>query len=332
MAQSRLEQSMRAAFYSIRLAAWLGLTILTAWSWWRARPALRPDWSGAGVKLLESRVYRDGGPRPLTLDVYLPVSAPIPAGTSQLRPVVLAIHGGSWAGGSKNSFRNVDPWNTLVRLVQRGCVVVAIDYTLARPSAPSWPIVVDDLREAVRWVRRHAAEFNADAEQLAVIGQSSGAHLAALLGVLPDEPGPDGVSSRVQGVVSFYGPSDLARLAELRRLPHEPVRNFLGPAAAGAATVLAESSPIHHVSPDDPPMLLFHGTDDAWVPLEQSALLADALARAGVSHRLIVVPGVRHGFEAWTNEQKDFLPDLFAFLESVWNASIGAHATGTRER
>ena len=50
-------------------------------------------------------------------------------------------------------------------------------------------------------------------DRIIALGQSSGAHLAALLGTLPDSPDHDGVSARVQAVISFYGPSDLARLA-----------------------------------------------------------------------------------------------------------------------
>jgi acetyl esterase/lipase len=309
---------------SVRIAAWLGVIIFTAWSWRTAPRVLAPNWSRAGVTLFESRVYRATAAGSLTLDIYVPDGAPDSARATAPRPIVLVIHGGSWSGGSKSLYRNDDPRNTLLRLVQQGYVAVAPDYTLAGPGAPSWPAALDDLREAVRWIRRRAAEFNADPARLAVVGQSSGAQLGTLLGVLPDEPGPDGVSSRVQAVVSFYGPSDLARLASARRLAREPMRDFLGTAGARDPSVLASASPIHHVSPDDPPVLLLHGNEDRWVPLEQSRAMEAALAQAGVVHRLIVVPGARHGFEAWVGEHQDFLPDIVAFLQSVWNVSNGS--------
>lgn len=75
-------------------------------------------------------------------------------------------------------------------------------------------------------------------------------------------------------------------------------------------------------------MLLLHGTEDAWVPFEQAVLMADALNRNGVPHRLIKVDGARHGFEASVDERRDYLPEIFAFLESVWNVSTGAPAGG----
>ena len=69
-------------------------------------------------------------------------------------------------------------------------------------------------------------------------------------------------------------------------------------------------------------MLLLHGKDDQWVPLEQSELLAAKLKQAGVLHRLISVDGARHGFgaEVKTSPERDLLPEIFAFLETVWNA------------
>ena len=141
------------------------------------------------------------------------------------------------------SFR-YDARNLVVRLAQRGLVVVAIDYRLARPGSPSWPAAVDDLREAVRWLRRHSAAYGVDPERIAVIGQSSGGHLAALLGTFPAVDGPDGVSSRVQAVVSFYGPTDLNSLMQFRHLAHEPARTFLGEEPSG----LNPARPRHHQS------------------------------------------------------------------------------------
>ena len=307
------------------LIAWLTVTSLTVWSWRTAPLPRQPDWAGAGISLNEGRVYRTVGSRRVTLDVYLPARTSNTSGSERLRPAILALHGGSWNGGSMTAFR-YDPRNTVIRLAQQGLVVFAIDYRLARPGSPSWPAVLDDLREAVRWVRRHSGEFGIDPGRIAVVGQSSGAHLAALLGTLPEERGPDGVSSRVQAVVSFYGPSDLADLMNFRRLAHEPARVFLGDTASPPANHAVAASPIRHVTTVDPPMLLLHGSDDAWVPLVQSVRMAAALAGAGVPHRLIVVEGARHGFDTSIESpaRRDLLPEILAFLQTVWNISFVA--------
>jgi acetyl esterase/lipase len=303
----------------LHVIASLGVIALTVWAWRTPAIADRPDWGALGISLSEGRVYRTVGSRRLALDVYRPSNGSNASGSERLRPAILAIHGGSWNGGSKTAY-GYDPRNIVIRLAQRGLVVFAIDYRLARPGSPTWPAVLDDLREAVRWLRRHSDEFGIDSGRIAVMGQSSGGHLASLLATLPEEKGPDGVSSRVQAVVSFYAPSDLAGLMSARHLTHEPARAFLGDAASGPSDRALEASPIEHVTPDDPPMLLIHGTDDAWVPLDQSVRVAESLSRAGVPHRLIVVNEARHGFETMLKEpmDRDLLPEILAFLESVW--------------
>jgi acetyl esterase/lipase len=197
------------------------------------------------------------------------------------------------------------------------------DYKLARPGDPGWPETLQDLFEAVRWIRRHADEFRVDPDRLAALGSGAGGHLAALLGTsaatLPGE-----ASARVQAVVSLYGPSDLEELIRHRGLANDPAGVFLGDSLVGVGQA-AVFSPINQISPLVPPMLLIHGTDDAWVPPEQSRRLVDALARAGVRHRLIEVPGARHGFELEVGfpESRDLVPDVLAFLESVWQVHLG---------
>jgi acetyl esterase/lipase len=310
---------MHAIPYGGHVATWLALVVITGWCW--IGSARRTGWDPRldGVTLLEDRVYREGGARQATLDVYLPAAgAPAPLGLP--RPAVLAIHGGSWTGGSKRLMGS-GAASTIRRMVQAGLAVIAIDYRLARPGAPSWPLILDDLREAVRWTRRQAQELGIDPDRIVAYGQSSGALLAALLATHRDPGDREETSSRVQAVISFYGPSDLDVLVETRRLAHDPSRLFLGGQPADLGRLSAAASPLASVSPVTPPMLLAHGTDDRWVPIEQSMRLAETLQQNGVMHRLIVVDGARHGFEASVIEpaERDLLPEIFAFLKSVWN-------------
>jgi dipeptidyl aminopeptidase/acylaminoacyl peptidase len=97
------------------------------------------------------------------------------------------------------------------------------------------------------------------------------------------------------------------------------VHIFLGEDPTIPSERARAASPINHVWGDTAPMLLMHGTRDSWVPIAQSEELARVLEAAGVVHRLIRVAGARHGFEA---EDKD-LAEIFAFLQSVWNAPFG---------
>ena len=300
-------------------AGWL-VTALTAWVWADSDQAFRRAQVPSSVVVRQDVPYHTPDGHRLSLDVYLPperATAPAPG-----HPAILAIHGGSWIGGSKRLLRP-SPWNprpTAIRLAESGYVVVAADYRLARPGAPSWPIACEDLREAVRWIRQHAPELGVDPDRVAAYGQSAGGHLAALLGTAAGVARPD-PGSRIDAVVSLYGPSDLERLPlqRVERLRHEPTRLFLGEDAEASPDLARAASPINRVRGDSAPMLLMHGTRDSWVPIGQSEQLAMVLEAAGVAHRLIRVEGARHGFEA---DEKD-LVEIFAFLRNVWNAPSG---------
>jgi acetyl esterase/lipase len=339
----------------LRLQGWV---VLAAMGVWLAPGSIRPSSNAlvesSGVRLLRRAVEStDKFKRVTAMEIYFPPRSAVFDGASsdasrsgndfqtgsnaprkfpaapRLRPAIIAIHGGSWVGGSPRLYR-LDPDSTAQRLARAGLVVVAPEYKLASPSDPSWPEVLDELREVVRWVRRHAGELEIDSGRIAAMGQSAGAQLAALLGTLPDEPGDDGVPCIVNSVISFYGPSDLMRLVHSRRLAHEPVGTFLGANSKDDPAVLGMASPIEHVTKDAAPMLLLHGSDDRWVSAEQSVRLAEALQRAGVQHRLIVVEGARHGFEAQVNTvpRRDLLPEILDFLRRTWSGQATAAASG----
>ncbi len=256
-----------------------------------------------GVEVEWDIVYRTSGDRQVCLDLYRPAGRP-PAGGW---PVIVAIHGGGWRGGSKDEYGR-----DLARLTQHGLAVAAIDYRLSRPSQPSWPENLEDARAAVRWLRSHAKLCALDPDRIAALGASAGGHLATLLGTLPADD-----SCRVAAVIGFYGPADLRTLARVRG-PDKAIATMLGTSSDRAFDRFDDASPIRHVTPDDPPMLLLHGDHDRTVPPDQSARLASALSLADVPHRRIVVAGAGHGFGLKVGN-RDLLPEILAFLSRTWD-------------
>jgi acetyl esterase/lipase len=311
---------------AVRWLAWTGILAVTAWVGWEPAGSIArsPDDSMIVEPELSDRSTHSG--RRPRLDVYLPSRDDQPPGAG--RPAILLVHAGSWIGGTKASYRG-DPWRNATRLTEHGMVVVAADYALGSPDRPSWPEALWDLRESVRWIRLHAAKYGIDPGRIAVLGQSSGAHLAMLLGT-ENVPPADGESfSRVQAVVGFYGPTDLATLARFRQSRRDPVFNLLGRTSPGERSARqAAASPLSRVSPSTSPMLLFHGSDDRWIPPEQSKAMAQSLERAGVLNRLVIVEGARHGFETIVASPKeiDLIPEILAFLARVWNISPASAA------
>jgi acetyl esterase/lipase len=248
-------------------------------------PAPAPAPRGADARTLADVEYARVGDRALHLDLYLPARR----ADDPPAPLVLWVHGGAWVQGSKTSC-------PLRGFVAQGYAVASVGYRLAT-EAP-FPAQLDDLRAAMRFLRRKAKDHALDPERVAAVGASAGGHLVALLATAGEgECSPDDPSCRPQAVVDFFGPSDLEDLAGFasRSGIPTPVDVLLGGPLRENGEKAAQASPVTHVSADDPPFLILHGDRDWLVPLRQSRLLEKALKDAGVEATLHVVAGAGHG-------------------------------------
>ncbi len=267
-------------------------------------PAPRPERRGlgipAGVKLLKDISYatipatKTQGEIDLKLDLYVPE---VSSETDHARPLIIWIHGGGWQGGDKERC-------PAASFVAHGFVVASIQYRLT--DVAHWPAQIYDCKAAVRFLRASAGRFDIDADRIGVWGASAGGHLAAMLGETNGDVDKEGAvgdnlktSSSVQAVCNWFGPTDLVKLAEGVKESPDGVPGLLtkfvnGPLAE-KQDVLKDASPLTHVSKDDAPMYIMHGTDDTLVPLEQSTMLKEAFEKAGVKVALDVLPDSGHG-------------------------------------
>jgi acetyl esterase/lipase len=239
------------------------------------------------------------GDRAEKLDLYLPVSRP--AGTRS--PALVWIHGGGWKGGAKSDGR---ARQVCTIAAQAGYVAVSIDYKL---GTGAWPVNLQDCKNAVRFLRAKADEFGIDPARIAIGGGSAGGHLALLVGLTsgvpglaPAQPYP-GVADDVRCIVNFYGVTDLRVAHDTEASGKMPViqrliRNSL--AVFGATSpgdeVLALASPLVHLRADSPPILTFHGREDATIDCAQAEELDRMAREVGARHRLLVLEGVGHSF------------------------------------
>lgn len=252
------------------------------------------------------------------LDVYIPDTPAPPGGY----PVMIAIHGGGWRARDKDEFG----LRTAQGFTPDGYVVVAPNYILSAPGKPTWPMNFEDIQNAVRWVRGHAAALNFNNQEIVAEGESAGANLAALLGVYSpeDQAGPD--PSSVDAVVAVSTPADLVSLYHEKRYAGTAAAEFLGGSPAQVRANYIAASPIDHVAAGDPPMLLVHGRQDPVVPVSQSQQFSAALSNAGVPNQLELIHGT-HALEFPTREP-ELIPGIVAFLNGVWQ-SQSAHSGST---
>ena len=247
-------------------------------------PAVTPTAEGsraevplpAGVEVLRDRPYaQPDGPR---LDAYVHRGAGAP------RPALVVVHGGSWMSGDKENMERV-----AAAAADRGLAVFNVNYTLAAPGHPGFPVQHRELARAVRWIRWHADRLNVDPARIGVLGTSAGGHLAALLAT--HAHGRLDAGSRVAAAVTWSAPTALDGLRGWTALA---VRNFVGCLARDCDERTVAASPVTHVTSDDPPMLILNSRREV-VPVGQARALARELGRAGVRHRLRLLPGDLHG-------------------------------------
>jgi len=235
--------------------------------------------------------YAKVGTTTLRLDLSLPANLGKPV------PVLVWIHGGSWQYGSRQF-----PYAQF--FTEAGYAVASIDYRLSGQAA--FPAQIFDCKAAIRWLRANAGIYHLDPERIVAIGGSAGGHLAALLGTTPDDPryegseGNPGVSSRIQAVCDFSGPTDLLSIrGQYLHLPttnrKDALEAFLGGTVEARADLARLASPALQVSAKACPFFIAHGDRDPVVPVKQSQELYDALIKAGVPATLRIVRGGGHG-------------------------------------
>lgn len=257
------------------------------------------DRSNNQVTTYNDVTYSTAGETELKLDLA------VPAGDGGPHPMVVFIHGGGWAGGSRLAFRR-----QIQEAARRGYVGATVSYRLMKydrqnkettTAEQPFPAQVHDVKAAIRWLRANAKKYHADPERIGVTGFSAGGHLVLMLGLTDKDSGLEGngghpeVSSRVQAVVNVFGPTEM-KTAWQQSSVAWIYRLFLGGTPEEAAEHYRLASPVTWVSADDPPVLTIHGDLDRLVPVSNARLLDQTMKAAGASHELLILKGQGHGF------------------------------------
>ena len=223
----------------------------------------------AGVQYGASVPFGSTMSAPLLLDLYQPVGD-----TASARPVLVWVHGGGFVSGTRTD-------GQIPRLARslalRGYVSVSISYRLRTPATFNADQpggirdAVHDARAAVRWVRANSRQFRFDTSRVAFVGSSAGA-ITVLFStydqsITEGASGNPGFSSRVKTVVDFWG-----------SLPQ------------AADTVMQAG---------EPPLLIFHGTEDTTVPYSEAQQLVARATQVGIPYRVVTLTGQGHA--AWDN-------------------------------
>lgn len=237
-----------------------------------------------------------------TLDIYLPDDG------KESHKLIVLIYGSAWYG---NNMKGAAYMSLGKALTDAGFAVAAINHRASTDSV--YPAQIQDVKGAIRYLRANAAKLGIDTSFTGITGYSSGGHLSAMAGVTNgiktrtvgnttiDIEGEVGgnteFSSRVDAVVDWFGPIDMARMENCSTVKDasSPEAVLIGGAPAENPDMVALISPITYVSELTAPMLVIHGTADNVVPFCQSVFFAEELEKVGKLEKLIPIENGQHG-------------------------------------
>lgn len=248
----------------------------------------------------------------LKADVYVPDGAgPF--------SILVMLHGGGFIRGDKS-----DVETEASRFASDGFVVFAANYRTLNMGA-HYPDFVRDAHTAVRWIWKHAAEYNADPARIAITGFSAGCYIASLTAVTPDvaklhhekldaaELGE--THPKIGALVAFYGAHDLEHLDETLM---QAAQLIFGSKPSGKKVI--EASPAHYMN-NAVPTIFFHNTGDRAVPVEQSRMMFEKLKKAGVPTAYYEFP--RQAHDLLPDDEKWAIDIAAAFLDKWLNGNKG---------
>ncbi len=246
-------------------------------------------------------VYKKAGERELRLYVVTPADHK----SADRKPAMVFYHGGGFVGGSPSQFNEQARY-----LASRGMVVVLVEYRfISKKKAAEVPLVcVKDAKSAMRWVRSHAGELGIDQAKIAAGGGSAGGHLAAAVGLIDgqdDQQDDLNVSCKPCALALFNPALDLTQFSRTEGPIAEQVKNL---------------SPLHAISRDDPPAIIFFGSDDSLGKCvnDFKARMQDAGRRCEVR----IYEGQKHGFFNYGRGDNKYYAETLIELD-MFLASVG---------
>ncbi len=240
-------------------------------------------------------------------------------------PLVVFIQGSAWQ--KPNQFWELPQ---LALLVKRGFVVASVTHRSCwQEPAPAF---LQDVKAALRFLRKNAAEYDIDPERACAWGTSSGGNTALLLGLTGDDPAFEteehaGFSTKVNCVVDCFGPTDLIRMMDVQyaNVDVDSGSANLFVALSGGKLVdgrmdeegrrnLAAISPVNYAEKgrDLPPFLILHGDADPVVLYEDSEAFYNQLIENGYQADLVRVTNAPHEGDFWSLQ---LLNIIFDFIE-----------------
>lgn len=220
-------------------------------------------------------------------DVKLKVDLAVSDGPA---PVVFYLHGGGWSRGNFESNRVLSQYMAK----QKGVAGVRIEYTMDGDPQGTVEVAIQDVLDAVEFIRAHAAELNIDPSRVGFVGNSAGAHLAACGAMLCKDTK---VFAGYSGIYDLTTAAITVRAKQPARVAYFEDKD---------EKVLADASPVYMIPKKRTlAAMLVCGTADITVEWSQSEEFAEALEKKGNKVALEVYENYDHNLSSNSSDKME---------------------------
>lgn len=248
---------------------------------------------------IESHTYKTRGLKRLELTVFQPAHR-----EADIKlPAIVFFHGGGLRERHIWEFRPQSKY-----LVDRGMVAVIATYRVKSHGRTIFESIAD-AKSAIRWLREHADELGIDENRLAAGGGSAGGYLAACSALIKDydEKSEDLSISSVPNALVLFNPRLVLPVIGDPPLSKKEIRYLNG-------RTVEEISPVHNVYNGVSPTIIFQGTADKLVSIQEAQWFCEEMHNHGNSCDVFLYEGREHGFFKYFSGTN---PDFFSTMETT---------------
>lgn len=236
----------------------------------------------------EEVTYKNTNNKPLNLNIFSPKKY-----LKNGSPVIMYIHGGSWAYGNRDIPQVLSPLLDAFR--EEGYTIISVSYELLSNSI-DFDKQISDVKDAIRWVNKNKNEYKFNTDEIGLIGISAGAHLALMAAYSDETEFTDSLelanySSKSKYVLDFFGPTDLSTL-DTSDVDYK-LSKILSK-IENKKDIIEKCSPINYIKKDLPKTMIVHSKSDTLVPYKNSEDLYFKSKELGNTVELVTVEDLNH--------------------------------------
>ena len=235
-----------------------------------------------------------------------------PAKTEEAKPLVVMIHGGGWRTGSKSHQTPSARW-----LASQGFVAASVEYRTSKKAL--YRGGMEDVNDAIKWLKKNQNLYMIDTKKIAILGASSGAHMATLFGTLSTNVNTESPYEKVQAIVNIDGVADLTSKSA-RKYEDKPGKIsyaalWLGGRYEKEPKRWHAASPIEYLSENTPPTLFINSSHQRFHVGRR--VFTAYLSKHKIYQKVHTIPNTPHTFwlfHPWVDEMRNV---LVSFLNKV---------------